>query len=207
MAKPAIMLIGAGGHARSCIDVIEHQGQFQIGGLIDQVLPAGHLVLGYPIIGSDSQLPQALVMTKHVLIAVGQIRTPAIRQRLYQSLKELGADFPVITSPSAIVSRHANVGEGTLVGHQAIINACAVIGANCIMNSRSLIEHDTRVGDHCHISTGAILNGGVEVEEGCFIGSGAIVREGIHIGAHSFIGAGSLVTRDCPPSSIIKRNG
>ena len=32
--KKSILLLGAGGHARSCIDVIEEQGQYQIAGLI-----------------------------------------------------------------------------------------------------------------------------------------------------------------------------
>ena len=31
-----ILLIGAGGHARSCIDVIETVGQFRIAGLIEK---------------------------------------------------------------------------------------------------------------------------------------------------------------------------
>ena len=34
MSKPGLILIGAGGHARSCIDVIEQQGQYQIAGLV-----------------------------------------------------------------------------------------------------------------------------------------------------------------------------
>ena len=34
MTKPSLILIGAGGHARSCIDVIEQQGQYQIARLI-----------------------------------------------------------------------------------------------------------------------------------------------------------------------------
>jgi len=32
-----IILIGAGGHTRACIDVIEHEGQFRIAGLVEKV--------------------------------------------------------------------------------------------------------------------------------------------------------------------------
>jgi len=34
MTKPSLILIGAGGQARACIDVIEQEGFFQISGLI-----------------------------------------------------------------------------------------------------------------------------------------------------------------------------
>ena len=34
MSKPSLILIGAGGHARACNDVIEHLGTFDIAGLI-----------------------------------------------------------------------------------------------------------------------------------------------------------------------------
>jgi FlaA1/EpsC-like NDP-sugar epimerase len=53
MIKPKIILIGAGGHCRSCIDVIEQQDRFEILGIVDkagQDEPSG--VLGYPLIGT-----------------------------------------------------------------------------------------------------------------------------------------------------------
>jgi len=34
MSKPNLILIGAGGHAHACIDVIEQHGQYHIAGLV-----------------------------------------------------------------------------------------------------------------------------------------------------------------------------
>jgi hypothetical protein len=34
MNKPGVILIGAGGHAHACIDVIEQQGHYHIAGLV-----------------------------------------------------------------------------------------------------------------------------------------------------------------------------
>ena len=45
-----IILIGAGGHARSCIDVIEGVGQFEIVGLIEKDKNINNTNLGYSII-------------------------------------------------------------------------------------------------------------------------------------------------------------
>ncbi len=201
-----LLLIGAGGHARSVIDIIEQAGRYQIVGLIDQPSLKGKTCLGYPIIGSDMDLPDLLINCRNAFIAIGQIGGPGPRLRLHEELCRLHAAQPIIISPRSIVSRHASVGDGSLVGHAAIINAGARIGKNAIINTRALIEHDVHIGDHCHIATAAVVNGGTLIEDGCFIGSGAVLREGIHIGAGSFIGAGALVTRDCPPNSIVKRS-
>lgn len=204
---PSLLLIGAGGHARACIDIVEQASTFQILGLVDNAEDLqGTDVLGYPILGRDSDLPSLLTRCPRALITVGQIGLPNIRKRLFTYLKALGSELPTISSPYAILSPHASVSAGVLLGHQAIVHAAATIGENTIINSGALIEHDARIGAHCHIATGALVNGAVRIEEDCFIGSGAILREGITIGAGSFISAGSLVTRNCPPSTLIKRS-
>ena len=56
MNKPNIILIGGGGHCKSCIDVIEMHGMFSIAGIIDLPQNIGNRVMGYPIIGSDEDL-------------------------------------------------------------------------------------------------------------------------------------------------------
>ena len=45
-----IILVGAGGHARSCIDVIELNGIYKIVGLVEKDYSEGNENLGYPII-------------------------------------------------------------------------------------------------------------------------------------------------------------
>ncbi len=193
MNNPPILLIGAGGHSHACIDAIEQQGRFRIFGLVCAPGDERSDCLGYPVLGSDDDLPTLRLNCANALVAAGQIGTPTLRQRLFRQLQSLGFTLPVIVSSHAYVSRHARVGVGTLVMHGAIINAGACVGANCIINSRALVEHETRVGDHCHISTGAILNGDVKVGDCSFIGSGSVVREGLTIGAGCLIGMGQTV--------------
>jgi sugar O-acyltransferase (sialic acid O-acetyltransferase NeuD family) len=193
MSKPGLILIGAGGHARACIDVIEQQGQYQIVGLVSLPEEMHSQHLGYEVIATDDALPQLAQTTLYALITTGQIKTAKLRMRLYQQATQCGFQMPVIISPTAHVSRHATVGAGSIVMHGAIVNAGAMVGNNCIINSCALLEHDTTVEDHCHISTGAILNGGVSVGAGSFIGSGCLVKEGISIGKDCLVGIGLTV--------------
>ena len=195
MAKPKLILIGAGGHARSCIDVIEEQGVFQIAGLVG--LPdqekSKYIDYGYSVIGADTDLPELAKKYEYALITVGQIQSADSRIRLYQKINSLSFRLPMIVSPMAHISSHAKIGAGSIVMHGAIVNAGASVGNNCIINSRALIEHDAEVGDHCHISTGAILNGNAKVGGRSFVGSNSVIRQDVVIGEGSLIGMGLVV--------------
>jgi sugar O-acyltransferase (sialic acid O-acetyltransferase NeuD family) len=193
MSKPKIILIGAGGHAHACIDVIEQHGQYQIAGLVGKSEEMHTRHFGYSVIATDGDLPQLANDYQYALITVGQILTPDHRMRLYQQATELGFQLPAIIAPSAHVSRHATIGSGIIVMHGAIVNAGARVGNNCIINTRALLEHGSTVEDHCHISTGVILNGVVHIGAGSFVGSGSIIKEGITLGKRCVVGMGLAV--------------
>ncbi|AII13907.1 sugar O-acyltransferase, sialic acid O-acetyltransferase NeuD family [Campylobacter iguaniorum] len=189
-----IVLIGGGGHAKSVIDVLEMQGRFNIIGIIDSQ-NVGKMVLNYQIIGTDDDLKSIFKECKNAIISVGQIKSVETRIRLFELAKSIGFMLPTIISPLAYVSKHASLGEGTIIMHQALINAGAKVGKNCIINTKALIEHDAIVGDHCHISTASVVNGGVFVGEKTFFGSNSMAREYIEISQNSVIGGGLAVMR------------
>ena len=197
MSKIPLLLVGAGGHARACIDVIELEGRFAVAGLTGLPQEVGAKVLGYPVLGVDTDLPTLLRDCTHALVTVGQIKSPELRMRLFSALAQNKYTMPAIVSPRAHVSRHATLGAGTIVMHGAIVNAGAVVGRNCIVNSQALIEHDAHIADHCHIATAAAINSGVNVGRETFIGSNACVRQGTRIGERSVIGMGQRVLADC----------
>ena len=199
-----ILLIGAGGHARACIDVIETLNQFEISGLVEKDESMIDENLGYPIIGTDNDLHDLRKKYDNALITVGQIKSPLIRTKLYQILKDLDFNLPVIISPKAYVSKHSRIGEGSIVMHGAIINANAKIGKNCIINNTALIEHDSNIGDYCHIATGAIINGQVYVGNKTFVGSGTITKQGISISDNCIIGAGTIIKGDIKSDQVVK---
>jgi len=191
-----VILIGAGGHAHACIDVIERHGQYQIDGLVGMKAEVDARHLGYPVIATDTALPQLAKEYEYALITVGQIDSPATRIRLYRQVVDLGFNLPTIIAPTAYVSNHASIGAGTIVMHGAVVNAGAKVGNNCIINTLALIEHDAVVEDHCHISTGAILNGSAQVGAGSFVGSACTVRDGITLGKNCVVGMGLCVRHD-----------
>lgn len=195
--------MGAGGHSRACIDVIEMEGRFNVHALIGLPEEIGTQVLGYPVSGADNELSLFFKKCAHAMVTVGQIKTPDHRIRLYKLLKNIGFKLPAVVSPQAHVSSHAKLGEGTIIMHGAIVNAGAVIGRNCIINSQSLVEHDCNIGDHCHIATSAAINSGVRIGTGTFIGSNSSIRQNIRIGELCMIGMGQRIVKDCHDETCI----
>jgi sugar O-acyltransferase (sialic acid O-acetyltransferase NeuD family) len=188
-----IILIGGGGHCKSVIDVIEKEGEYQIIGIVDKPSLLGTKVLNYSVIGGDSDLVNLSKKYQYALITVGQIKSPALRIKLFDLAIQSGFTIPFIISPRAYVSKYAVVSIGTVVMHDALINANAKIGQNCIINSKALIEHDVIIENHCHISTGSIINGGTIIRSNTFFGSNSMAKEKVVVEKQSVIKGGSIV--------------
>ena len=194
--KKNILLIGGGGHCVSCIDVIESNNQFTIVGIVDQSKSKDESILGYPILGTDEDLPKFRLKYDYAFVTIGHMKSNKARVKSFELLKSLEFKIPTIVSKTAIVSAHSSIDEGTIVMHHAIVNANSRVGKNCIINSKALIEHDNHVGSHCHISTNSTLNGSVRIGDNCFIGSNSKTVNNITIKNNIFVGIDSLVTKN-----------
>ena len=199
-----LIIVGAGGHAKACIDVIEKQSKYKIIGLIEQPDLKIKTCLGYPVIGTNASLGNLRKECNNAVIGIGQIKTASKRIEIYNMLKSHSYNLPVIISPFAHISKHSTLGEGTIVMHGCIINSLATIGRNCIINNNALIEHDAVIGDHCHIATGAIINGEVSVGRESFMGSGTVTKQSISISNNCIIGAGVVVKHDVKSNQVVK---
>ena len=111
-------MIGAGGHARACIDVIEMAGRFKIAGLVEKEGMDNQGNLGYPIIGTDDELQELWQRCRNALVTVGQIKRLDTRIRLFQLLIQMNYTLPAIILTRAYMSRHAQIGNGTIIMHQ-----------------------------------------------------------------------------------------
>lgn len=202
MSRTPVLLLGGGGHCAAVIDVIEATDAYDIVGIIESPESKTECVLGYPVIGTDDDLPYWVQKVPACLITVGQLKSSAVRRRLFQQVLDLGGHLPSVISPFSKVAASAKVGDGAVVMHQVLVNPLVEIGANSIINSKALVEHDVRIGAHCHIATGALLNGGVAVGDDCLIGSGSVVVQSTHITGKTIVGAGSVVVKNISEPGI-----
>lgn len=190
MKKLKLAIIGASGHAKSCIEVIESIKNIEIVGLIDS--NKKKKIGKYRVICDENDISKLKKITNNLVLGVGSINNNLKRVKIFNKFKKLGFNFPPIISKYSFVSKQVTIGEGSIIFNHVLINSGSIIGKNCIINNKSLIEHDVSIQDHCHISTGVIVNGNCEISEGSFIGSGSIILNNLKIKKNTFIKMGSV---------------
>lgn len=193
MHRPLILL-GGGGHCKSVIEAAESKGQ-TIAGILDLPDTVGKEICGYPILGTDDDIP-SYIGEHDFVVTIGFIGNASKRQSIIRKVEEADGSFGTVIASSANVSPYATVSQGTVVLHNASINAGARVGRNCIVNTAANVEHDVVLEDNVHVSTGAMVNGDAKIGSDTFIGSGSVIVNGISICQGCTIGAGGVVTDD-----------
>lgn len=184
-----LVLIGAGGYAKSVLDSIDYFN-YEIAGFIDE-FSAEREHLGFPILAKSLQeLEQVKKYVFFIAIGNNQRRKIWYDRLLGNKLRLIN-----VVDRSAIVSSRASIGNGCFVGKMAIINGNAVVGCNCIINTKALVEHGCNVSDHVNLSTNSVINGDVRIGVGSFIGSCSVTVGQLAIGEWSTVGAGAVVTK------------
>ena len=182
-----LILIGAGGYAKSVLDSIDYFN-YKIEGFIDEYSKKNEH-LGYPILGNSLE---TLVNGKKYVYFI-TIGNNEKRKVWYERLIERKLRIINVVDKSAIVSRHATIGTGCFVGKMAIINSKAVIGNDCIINTKALVEHGCILYDHVNMSTNSVINGDVVIGQGSFVGSCSVTIGQLSVGNWSTVGAGAVV--------------
>ena len=183
-----ILILGIGGHSRSCIDVIENTNKFKIEGYVAKNKDTKSNDSNLKLLGYDKDLPNLFKSIKYAHIAVGQMKDLELRKKvIFQINRYRFQDAVNNFQKKYNLKKNIKVGKGTIIMNNVTINSNSIIGDNCIINTGSIIEHDCNIGSHTHIGPGSILNGGVKVGEQCFIGSGSVIRQKIKLIIKVFI--------------------
>ncbi|HCY74473.1 MAG TPA: hypothetical protein DHV28_01000 [Ignavibacteriales bacterium] len=194
--KDKIVIIGGGGHAKLIINTIKKLDKYEIIGYTD-IINKGSL-LGINYLGDDTVLSGIFTKDNNCKAVIGIVpyEVSNKRQDIYNMLKKIGFELPVIISKSAIINEEVNIGEGTVVLEKAMINVCSNVGKCVMIDSCAIIEHDCNVGNFVHMAVGSIIGGEVEIADGTIIGVGAKVIQGKKIGHNCLIGEGSIVVNN-----------
>lgn len=189
----ALAILGGGGHGRVVADCAEACGATRVDIFDDD---ASRVTTGpFRIEGTGADL-----MSRHddydgVLVAIGDNTARLDRQR---SLQAAGARIAVLIHPRATISRHSQLGAGSVAMAGAVVNVGCKLGIATIINTGATVDHDCTLADGVHVAPGAHLAGGVTVGEASWIGIGASVREYVKIGSRVLVGAGAVVVKSLP---------
>ena len=205
ISETSMLIYGAGGHAKSVMEMVQALGVFQIAGIIDdnQAL-AGSSVLGIPVLGTRELLPQ--LTGQGVRLAangVGGIIDINVRIKLFELLAGSGFTFPSLRHPRATVEPSAVIHDGVQVFANAYVGSDAILYERCMINTGAVVSHDCEIGAYTHIAPGALLAGHVQVGARALVGMGVTTIIGLKIGEGARVGNGAILLADVPEKSIV----
>jgi sugar O-acyltransferase (sialic acid O-acetyltransferase NeuD family) len=209
-AGPALVIVGAGGHGRETLDVVEASVLADpscaprflgfVADGADEVLvrERGAVVLGPS--GDLDAIVARLGADYHLAIGNGSTRA-----RLDASVDPSRRDRAVtLIHPTATIGAANRIGEGVLLAAGARVTTNVQLGRHTHLNVNAVVSHDAVVGDYVTLSPGVLVNGSVVIEDRAFLGTGAIVLPGRRIGADAVIAAGAVVADDVPAGVTAK---
>lgn len=192
-----LVIIGAGGHARETLDVVE-----AINAVSPVVEVVGLVATGDPgpeLARRDARFlgaPDVLAGLPSDIEAVIAIGDGATRRRLDAALLASGRLSAVLVHPLASVGSDDRLGPGVVMAAGARVTTNVTLGRHVHLNVNAVVSHDCVIGDYVTLSPGVHLTGSVVVDDDVFFGTGAIVTPGRRIGRGAVVGAGSVVLDD-----------
>ena len=200
-----IVVFGAGGHAKTIIDLVRRANHYHLAGLVAEPPPAVPEVLGVPVLGGEDVLPSLYERGIRLLInGVGAIQRNRTRHEVFVKMAERGFAFPRVVHPQAVVEPSAEIAGGVQVFGMAFIGSAVRVGFGAIVNTGAIVSHDCTIGALAHLTPGAVLAGGVEVGAGALLGMGVTTAVGVRIGEWARIGNGARINGDVPAHAIVQ---
>lgn len=200
-----ILLYGAGGHAKTVLEMVQAIGAFRLAGIVDDnAALVGTSVLGIPVIGTREILPQLFAQGLRLAAnGVGGIINLNLREQLFDLLAGSGFAFPILQHPRATVEPSAQIFDGVQIFANAYVGSSSVLHEKCMINTGAVVSHDCEIGRYTHIAPGALLAGHVHVGERALVGMGVTTIIGLKIGSGARIGNGAVLLADVPDRAII----
>lgn len=183
-----LVIVGAGGHGRSVLELVRLLGEHTPAGFLDDTLPAGTVVMGLPVWGPTALLAELATRGVHAVhLAIGHNAT---RESLSAGARAAGLNLATLIHPRACVSPSATLGAGCAVMALAVVGTEAVLGDGVIVNVGAVVDHHARVGNHGHLGANATMAGGTSIGVRAWLQTGSAIGYHVHLGDDAVMPAG-----------------
>lgn len=209
MSPEQVVVVGASGFGRECLDVLEAMvaagSRVTVEGVVDDG-PSGLNLqrlddreVAY--LGTVDEWLATAGRARHYVLGIGD---PTVRRRVVGRLEEAGARPITAVHPTATFGARVEVGEGVVVCAGATISTNVRLGRHVHVNPNVTLGHDAVLCDFVSVNPAAVISGEVEVGEGTLVGAAATILQNLAVGERCLVGAGSVVTRAVPADTVVR---
>lgn len=193
----SIVIVGAGGHGREVLDVVEACG-LAVAGFLDDGSPDLEPLrrLDVAWLGGTDRLAE---LDHEVVLGVGD----------GHGRSHLAAHLAAVRWAAALVHPLSSLGSDVVLGEGAVVAAGArltthiAVGRHVYIGPNAVIGHDAVLEDFVTVLPGATVSGSVRLGARASIGTGANLRQGVRVGEGAVVGAGAVVVRDVAPDTTV----
>ena len=200
-----LVILGAGGHAREILDVVEainHQEPtYEVLGFLDDT-GGDQEVLSRRAVGVMGPTGSLRELAGS-MYAIG-IGAASARRHFDLLATAWGKEAATLIHPEATVGSDCVLAPGCVLAAGARLSTNVRLGRHTHLNLNSSVSHDCRLGDYVTLSPGSHVSGWSNVGGGVTLGTGAVTKDRIVVGEGSLVGAGAVVVGDVPAFAIAK---
>lgn len=182
-----ISIIGAGGHARTIINLLKVLN-YEIRGVYDDSIPKkkDEIIDGFPLLGKLSLLKSSDVCV------IGKANIPD-RLAIFKN-NNLNLLKDNLIHPKSIIESKS-IGFMNHFSANSFIAESASLGNSNVIYSSSTIEHEVEIGDNNIITSGVVICGRAKLGSNIFLGANCTILPKVNICSGTIVGAGAVVTK------------
>jgi len=197
-----LVIVGAGGHGREILDVIEGAQpvlRHRFLGFLDDAEPDRDL-LSRRNASWIGTLARFADLDAEYLIGIGDCR---VRSKIDSELVAAGRGSATLVHAAATIASDVQLGPGSVITAGARLTTNIRAGRHFHVSVNATIAHDCEIGDYVSVYSSATVSGNVVLEDRVTIGTGANVISGVHVGADATVGAGAVVVHNVLPGDTV----
>lgn len=195
-----LVVVGAGGHAREVLDLVEAcnwagSTDFEVLGLLADDEPDPLALARHQLahLGTIEDGLRAAAPRTAYLVGIG---SGPVRRRVDELARSLGLVAPVLVHPMAARGSHTMLAEGCLLFSHTSVTTNVRLGRHVHLNRGATVGHDSVLADYVTLHPHSVVSGGCRIGQASTLGTNSVVIELVEVGAGCTVGAGAAVVRD-----------
>ena len=179
-------------------EINENKDEWNLLGFLDDYQSIQNKkILGYPILGDYSKVPE--YREAYFVVAFGDAR---LREKIANEISMYNVKWANLYSPTVRIHRSNKIGKGVVIGRYTDLTINCDIGDFVYLNIHVVLGHEVKIGNYSIVSPNVTINGGAIIGKACQIGANVFVKE-VTIGNHVTVGASSCVVKDVDSDCVI----